>query len=212
MKPFERFTGVAAPLPIANLDTDQLVPARYLKGTTRDGLGDALLASLRYDQSGAEQPGFILNGEPWRKSEILIGLENFGCGSSREHAPWALADFGIKAILAPSFADIFYSNCFKNGLLAARLDPPAIQRLLELVSDPASSLLEIDLELQQVVAATGERFLFEIDAEKREALLQGLDEINRSLQFGDAIAEFEKRHLGKVPPIPGWPELAARLA
>lgn len=211
MTPFTHVTGVAAPLPIANVDTDQIVPGRFLKGTTRDGLGKALLAPLRYDPDGREQQDFILNREPWRQAKILVTLENFGCGSSREHAAWALADFGIRTVLAPSFADIFYNNAFKNGLLPAKLEAGAVERLLALAGNPATCLLKVDLEAGEVTATTGETFPFDVPAEKREALLSGLDEIGRSLKFEQAIASFEARHLPGVPPIPKWEVLSARL-
>ncbi|GLR46365.1 3-isopropylmalate dehydratase small subunit [Sphingomonas astaxanthinifaciens] len=212
MTPFRTLTGIAAALPIANIDTDQVIPADYLKGTTRDGLGAGLFAPLRYDGEGRERCDFLLNREPWRRAEILVTLDNFGCGSSREHAPWALAGFGIRAILAPSFADIFRNNAFKNGLLPATLAPDAIARLLELAANPNSATFTVDLERQTVTTATGEEFAFDVPAERRDALLSGLDEIGRSLQLEDAIAAFEERHLATLPPIPAWPALAARLA
>jgi 3-isopropylmalate/(R)-2-methylmalate dehydratase small subunit len=211
MTPFTRVDGAAAPLAIANVDTDQIVPARFLKGTSRDGLGNALLAPLRYDRDGREQLDFILNREPWRQAKILVTLDNFGCGSSREHAAWSLADFGIRAVLAPSFADIFYNNALKNGLLPVKLEASAIARLLELAGDPATCVFEVDLEAGEVTTVTGETFPFDVPAEKREALLSGLDEIGQSLKLEPAIAAFEVRHLPEVPPIPGWKELSARL-
>lgn len=211
MTPFTLVTGVAAPLPIANVDTDQIVPGRFLKGTTRDGLGKVLLAPLRYDADGREQQDFILNREPWRQAKILVTLDNFGCGSSREHAAWALADFGIRTVLAPSFADIFYNNAFKSGLLPAKLEAGAVERLLALAGNPATCLLKVDLEAGEVTASTGETFPFDVPAEKREALLSGLDEIGRSLKLEPAIAAFETRHLPGVPPIPEWEVLSGRL-
>jgi 3-isopropylmalate/(R)-2-methylmalate dehydratase small subunit len=211
MTPFTLVTGVAAPLPIANVDTDQIVPGRFLKGTTRDGLGKVLLAPLRYDADGCEQQDFILNREPWRQAKILVTLDNFGCGSSREHAAWALADFGIRTVLAPSFADIFYNNALKSGLLPAKLEAGAVERLLALAGNPATCLLKVDLEAGEVTASTGETFPFDVPAEKREALLSGLDEIGRSLKLEPAIAAFETRHLPGVPPIPEWEVLSGRL-
>lgn len=211
MTPFTLVTGVAAPLPIANVDTDQIVPGRFLKGTTRDGLGKVLLAPLRYDADGREQQDFILNREPWRQAKILVTLDNFGCGSSREHAAWALADFGIRTVLAPSFADIFYNNALKSGLLPAKLEAGAVERLLALAGNPATCLLKVDLEAGEVTASTGETFPFDVPAEKREALLSGLDEIGRSLKLEPAIAAFETRHLPGVPPIPEWEVLSGRL-
>jgi 3-isopropylmalate/(R)-2-methylmalate dehydratase small subunit len=211
MSPFNSLTGIAAPLAIANIDTDQIVPARYLKGVTRDGLGDGLLAPLRYDEEGRERPEFILNQAPWRKAQILITRENFGCGSSREHAPWALAGFGIRVVIAPSFADIFYNNAIKNGLLPAIVQPAEAERLIELAHDPATAELTVDLEAQEIRTASGETVTFAISADRREALLFGLDEIGRSLEIEAAIAAFEARHLANVSPIPLWPELEPRL-
>lgn len=211
MNPFTTVTGVAAPLPIANIDTDRIIPARFLKGVTRDGLGQGLLAPLRYDLDCKERPEFILNREPWRAARILVTRENFGCGSSREHAPWALAGFGIRVVVAPSFADIFYNNAIKNGLLPAIAAPADVERLLDLVSDPATAVLTVDLESQLIRPAVGEPIGFAIAPERRAALLSGLDEIDRTLTFESAIADFEHRHLPSLPTIPDWPELERRL-
>ncbi|WP_051504426.1 3-isopropylmalate dehydratase small subunit [Sphingomonas jaspsi] len=211
MTPFTTLIGIAAPLPIANVDTDQIIPSRYLKGVTRNGLGEGLLAPLRYDEDGAERPEFILNRPPWRNAKILVARDNFGCGSSREHAPWALAGFGIGAILAPSFADIFYNNSIKNGLLPAILEAEAIERLLALVADPQSATLSVDLTRRVVTDVAGREYRFDISDDRRDALLSGLDDIGRSLAAIEAIDTFERRHLAQVPPIPSWPELESRL-
>lgn len=150
MQRFQELFGAAAPLPISNIDTDQILPAQFLKTISKDGLGAALFHSLRYDDSGQERVEFVLNVGPWRKSRALIALENFGCGSSREHAPWALADFGIKCIIAPSFADIFYNNCFKSGILPIILSPQEVEYMLALTANPNSCEISVDL-LQQTI-------------------------------------------------------------
>jgi 3-isopropylmalate/(R)-2-methylmalate dehydratase small subunit len=201
MKGFVRDTGIAAALPIANMDTDQIIPSRFLKGVTREGLGRGLLAPLRYRADGSEEPSFVLNRDPWRAARFLVARENFGCGSSREHAPWALAGFGIRAILAPSFADIFENNCIKNGILPARLPASEIEQLLLLAADADTAAITVDLESRKVVAADGREFALSIDADKREALLQGRDEIAGSLEQLPAIEAFEAVHLLTVPPI-----------
>lgn len=211
MTPFATLTGIAAPLPIANIDTDRIIPGAFLKGLSRDGLAEGLFAPLRYDDRGREQQHFILNIDPWRRAQILVTKENFGCGSSREHAAWALAEFGIGAVIAPSFADIFYSNALKNGLLPAIAAPDVVDCLLELTSDPDKAELMIDLREQKIRAVDGEVFGFQISPENREALLTGLDEIERTLQFSAQIAAFEEGHLPEIPAIPDWPELERRL-
>lgn len=211
MRPFHAFTGIAAPLPIANIDTDQIIPSQYLKVVSRDGLGEGLLAPLRYDATGQERSDFILNREPWRHAEILIARENFGCGSSREHALWALIGFGVRTIIAPSFATIFSGNAVRNGLLPAVIDPAQVEKLLALVTEPSTAAMTVDLEAQTISTATGDIIQFTIPQQSREALLNGLDEIGRTLHFEDAIADFEMRHLAEVSTIPRWPDLA-RLA
>lgn len=184
MQPFNRLTGTAAPLPIANIDTDMLLSAKFLKTVSRAGLGQGLFHALRSD------PNFVLNRDPWRDARILIALDNFGCGSSREHAPWALLDFGITCVIAPSFADIFYGNCFKNGILPVRLDHAAIDRLMAEASDPKTAAMTVDLELQTISHASG-TIAFDINPQRRERLLNGVDDIASTLEFEGAIAGYE---------------------
>ena len=162
MQPFTTLTGIAAPLPIPNVDTDKIIPARFLKTIKRSGLGKNLFDAMRYRPDGSENPDFILNREPYRRAEILIGGPNFGCGSSREHAPWALLDFGIRCVIAPDFADIFHNNCFKNGILPIRLPQEICDRLMEDATLGANARLTVELERQVVVRPNGEEIRFEL--------------------------------------------------
>src|SRR5918995_7148165 len=155
MQPFTKLTGIAAPLPLVNVDTDKIIPARHLKTIKRTGLGIHLFETLRFDDAGAERPGFVLNREPYRRAEILIAGENFGCGSSREHAPWALLDFGIRCVIAPSFADIFFNNCFKNGILPIVLPQARVNLLMDDASRGANAVVTVDLEKQQITGPDG---------------------------------------------------------
>ena len=199
MQPFTTLTGVAAPLPIANVDTDKIIPARFLKTLTRTGLGKALFDGLRYDETGAERPDFVLNRAPFRQAEILIALDNFGCGSSREHAPWALADFGVRCVIAPSFADIFYNNCFKNGLLPVVVPRAVCEQLMQDTELGSNARVTVDLERQVVVRANGEEIAFQVDAGRRNALLNGLDEIAETLTQDVAITRFETGRAVREP-------------
>ncbi len=199
MQAFTTLTGIAAPLPVANIDTDQIIPARFLKTLTRAGLGKSLFAGLRYDADGQERPDFVLNRAPYRQAEILIALDNFGCGSSREHAPWALADFGVRCVIAPSFADIFYNNCFKNGILPLALPRAVCDALMEETGLGANARVTVDLERQVVVRANGEEIAFEIDPGRRQLLLEGRDEITDTLTHGQAIDTFEVRRTTAEP-------------
>lgn len=185
MQAFNEFTAIAAPLPIANIDTDKILAGQFLKTTTRDGLGEKLFWSLRQDEN------FILNVEPWCGAGILIGLENFGCGSSREHAPWALLDFGIRCIIAPSIADIFSNNCFKNGILPIELPLIEVLELINLVSDPLRSQLTVNLCKRRIITESGEQIGFKVDERQRSNLLNGFDDILLSLAYGDEIKRFE---------------------
>jgi 3-isopropylmalate/(R)-2-methylmalate dehydratase small subunit len=191
MEPFRRLTGIAAPLPVANIDTDMILSAAFLKTVSRAGLGRGLFHAWRFDGDGAERPDFVLNREPWRRAAILITLDNFGCGSSREHAPWALLDFGVRCVIAPSFADIFYGNCFKNGILPIRLGRPDADLLMQDARDPRTATLAIDLEAQTITRQGG-ALTFDIDAQRRERLLNGMDDIADALRFGAAIAAHEE--------------------
>jgi 3-isopropylmalate/(R)-2-methylmalate dehydratase small subunit len=196
MQAFTQLTGVAAPLPLANVDTDKIIPARFLKTIKRTGLGVHLFDTLRYDENGAERPDFVLNQPAYRHAEILIAHENFGCGSSREHAPWALLDFGIRCVIAPDFADIFHANCFKNGILPVRLPREICDQLMDDAKLGGNARVTIDLERQVVVRPSGEEIPFEIDAFRRNLLLNGLDDIGQTLQHAPAIDLYEAR--GKI--------------
>ena len=191
MEPFRTLTGVAAPLRMINVDTDKIIPKQFLKTIRRTGLGAHLFNDLRYEPDGAEIAGFVLNREPWRRARILIAGDNFGCGSSREHAPWALLDFGIRCVIAPSFADIFYNNCFKNGILPVSLPEAAVASLLDRAEAGDNARVTVDLENETVVAPDGERIAFEIDPFRRRCLLEGLDDIGLTLRKEAAIDAFE---------------------
>ncbi|WP_270934898.1 3-isopropylmalate dehydratase small subunit [Falsiroseomonas oryzae] len=199
MQAFTTLTGIAAPLPEANVDTDKIIPARFLKTIARTGLGKNLFANVRYKADGSENPDFILNREPYRKSEILVALDNFGCGSSREHAPWALLDFGIRCVIAPSFGDIFHNNSFKNGILPIRLPREICEKLMEDAKLGANARLTVDLARQVVVRPNGEEIPFEVDAFRKHLLLNGLDDIGQTLQHAPAIDGFEARQKAAQP-------------
>lgn len=206
MQPFTVLTAIAAPLPMANVDTDQIIPARFLKTIKRSGLGTHLLAGHRYDDQGKERPDFVLNREPYRHAEIMIAHENFGCGSSREHAPWALLDFGIRSVIAPSFADIFHGNCFKNGILPVVLPRSVCDQLMEDAKLGANARITVDLERQVVVRPNGAEIPFSVDHFRRHMLLNGLDEIGQTLQRTAEIARYETaRHMAK----PWMPSVSA---
>jgi 3-isopropylmalate/(R)-2-methylmalate dehydratase small subunit len=202
MQPFTELTAIAAPLPLANVDTDKIIPARFLKTIRRSGLGKSLFAGLRYDDAGEERPDFVLNREPFRAAEILIAHENFGCGSSREHAPWALLDFGIRCVIAPSFADIFHGNCFKNGILPVVLPRSLCDQLMEDARLGANARLTVDLGRQVVVRPNGEEIPFAIDPFRRHMLLHGLDEIGQTLQRTAAIDSYEAARVSAKPWMP----------
>jgi 3-isopropylmalate/(R)-2-methylmalate dehydratase small subunit len=193
MDKFTTLTGVAAPMPIANVDTDKIIPARFLKTIKRTGLGVHLFDTLRYDADGKERPEFVLNQEPYRRAEILIAHENFGCGSSREHAPWALLDFGIRCVIAPDFADIFHTNTFKNGILPIKLPREICDQLMEDARQGDNARITIDLAEQVVVRPNGEKIHFEIDEFRKHLLLNGLDDIGQTLQHAPAIDRYESR-------------------
>ncbi|WP_048848656.1 3-isopropylmalate dehydratase small subunit [Tanticharoenia sakaeratensis] len=205
MDKFTELTAVAAPMPEENVDTDQIIPARFLKTIKRTGLGEHLFANLRYGADGREKPDFVLNREPYRHAEILITLDNLGCGSSREHAPWALLDFGIRCVIAPSFADIFHNNCFKNGILPIQLPRETCEMLMDDARLGANAQLRVDLVQQVVVRPDGQEIAFEVDPFRRELLLEGLDDIGQTLQHGDAITTFEH---GRDETKPWMPALA----
>ncbi len=202
MQPFTTLTAVAAPLPLADVDTDKIIPARFLKTITRSGLGTHLFDTLRYDANGKERLEFVLNQEPYRGARILIAHENFGCGSSREHAPWALLDFGICCVIAPDFADIFYNNCFKNGILPVRLPRAECDQLIEDAKLGGNARLTIDLERQVVVRPNGVEVGFEIDPFRKHSLLNGLDDIGQTLQHVPRIDAYEAKRRAEQPWTP----------
>jgi 3-isopropylmalate/(R)-2-methylmalate dehydratase small subunit len=202
MKPFTTLTGIAAPLPLANVDTDKIIPARFLKTIKRSGLGVHLFDTLRFDETGAERPDFVLNQEPYRHAEILIAHENFGCGSSREHAPWALLDFGIRCVIAPDFADIFHTNTFKNGILPIKLPREVCDQLMDDAKLGGNARITVDLAAQEVVRPNGERIHFEIDPFRKHLLLNGLDDISQTLQYAPAIDGYEARQRAEKSWMP----------
>jgi 3-isopropylmalate/(R)-2-methylmalate dehydratase small subunit len=193
MQPFTILTGVAAPMPIVNVDTDKIIPKQYLKTIKRTGLGAGLFAELRYDENGNENPDFVLNKPAYRRAEILVAGDNFGCGSSREHAPWALLDFGIRCVISTSFADIFFNNCFQNGILPVVVSPEDLEKLMDDAERGANARLTIDLEKQEIHGPDGGTIHFEIDAFRKHCLLNGLDDIGRTLEKGDRISEHERK-------------------
>ena len=193
MEKFETLTGIAAPVGDANIDTDRIIPARFLKTIKRTGLGKHLFNDVRYASDGAENPDFVLNREPYRKAEILVTTENFGCGSSREHAPWALHDFGIRCVIGESFADIFYNNSFKNGLLLIKLPKAEIAKLFEDSQLGQNARITVDLENQQITRPNGETIAFDIDPFRKHCLLNGLDDIGLTLKHKPKIDSFEER-------------------
>jgi 3-isopropylmalate/(R)-2-methylmalate dehydratase small subunit len=199
MDAFTTLTGIAAPLPMANVDTDKIIPARFLKTIARTGLGKSLFANLRYREDGSENPDFVLNQQPYRKAEVLIAHENFGCGSSREHAPWALLDFGIRCVIAPDFADIFHNNSFKNGILPVKLPREVCDQLIEDAKLGANARITVDLERQVVVRPNGEEIPFQIDPLRRHLLLNGLDDIGQTMQRGEVIESFEAKQAAAQP-------------
>ncbi|HRN88032.1 3-isopropylmalate dehydratase small subunit [Hyphomicrobium sp.] len=199
MQKFTTLTGVAAPFPLRNVDTDMIIPKQFLKTIKRTGLGKSLFYELRYDQSGAENPDFVLNKPAYRNAEILIAGENFGCGSSREHAPWALLDFGFRCVIAPDFADIFYNNCFQNGILPIKLSQDQVDKLLDDASRGANATLTVDLEAQEIRGPDGGAIRFDIDPFRKHCLLNGLDAIGLTLEKEKAIQDFEARDANARP-------------
>jgi len=203
MDKFSHLTATAAPLNLANVDTDKIIPARFLKTIKRTGLGKDLFSALRYNDDGTEKPDFVLNQPKYRGAQILIAGENFGCGSSREHAPWALLDFGIRCVIAPSFADIFHGNCFKNGILPIALPPEICAQLMADAALGHNARLTIDLENQVVVRPDGTKIPFEVDAFRKHCLLNGLDDIGLTLAHAPAIDAYEAKMPAWQPAITG---------
>jgi 3-isopropylmalate/(R)-2-methylmalate dehydratase small subunit len=199
MDKFTTLTGVAAPLNMINVDTDKIIPKNYLKTIKRTGLGKALFAEMRYDEAGRENPDFVLNKAPFRKATILVSGENFGCGSSREHAPWALLDFGIRCVIAPSYADIFFGNCFKNGILPMVLPETRVNELLRFLLELPGAEITVDLPAQTVTGPDGKVDKFDIDPFRKHCLINGLDDIGLTLQKETSIKAYEGRVAAERP-------------
>ena len=191
MEKFEKLTGIAAPMPLVNIDTDMIIPKVFLKSIQRTGFGKNLFDEMRYNRDGSEIPDFVLNKPQYRNAEILVAGDNFGCGSSREHAPWAIADFGIKCVISTSFADIFFNNCFKNGILPIVLPQEQVDVLMKDAEKGANARMEVDLEAQTITTSDGETFAFEVDAFRKHCLLNGLDDIGLTLEKKAAIDSYE---------------------
>jgi 3-isopropylmalate/(R)-2-methylmalate dehydratase small subunit len=193
MQPFTVLTGVAAPLRIVNVDTDMIIPKQYLKTIKRTGLGAGLFAEMRLNEDGTENPDFVLNKPAYRNAQILVAGDNFGCGSSREHAPWALLDFGIRCVISTSFADIFYNNCFKNGILPITVSPENIEKLFDDAERGSNATITVDLEACEIRGPDGGTIKFDLDPFRRHCLLNGLDDIGLTLEKAPAIAAFEDK-------------------
>ena len=199
MQAFKTLTGVAAPLDIMNVDTDMIIPKQYLKTIKRTGLGTGLFSEMRYKEDGSDNPDFVLNKPAYRKAEILVAGDNFGCGSSREHAPWALLDFGIRCVISTSFADIFYNNCFKNGILPITVSQADLDKLMDDARRGANATMTIDLPAQEIRGPDGGVVKFEIDAFRKHCLINGLDDIGLTMEKANAIADFEKQNVNARP-------------
>jgi len=199
MDKFTKLTGVAAPLPDINVDTDKIIPADYLKTIKRTGLGVALFSEMRYLEDGSENPEFILNQPAYRGAEILIAGENFGCGSSREHAPWAILDYGIRCIVSTSFADIFFNNCFKNGILPIVLPQADVDKLMDDAGRGANAVLTVDLETQEIHGPDGGVIAFDVDEFRKNCLMNGLDDISLTLQRDEKISSYEEKQAASQP-------------
>jgi len=199
MDKFVKLTGVAAPLPVVNIDTDMIIPKDYLKTIKRTGLGKGLFAEARFNEDGSENPDFVLNKPAYRDAKILVAGDNFGCGSSREHAPWALLDFGIRCVISTSFADIFYNNCFKNGILPIKVNQEDLDKLMDDAERGSNAVLTVDLENLEITGPDGGSIKFALDEFKRHCLLNGLDDIGLTMEKGKAIDDFEKKNAASHP-------------
>lgn len=199
MEKFTKLEGVAAPLPMINVDTDMIIPKQFLKTVKRSGLGVNLFDEMRYQDDGSENPDFVLNKPAYRSASILIAGDNFGCGSSREHAPWALLDFGVRCVIAPSFADIFFNNCFKNGILPIALPQAEIDKLLDDAGRGANATLTVDLEAQKIFGPDGGEIAFDVDPFRKHCLLNGLDDIGLTMEKAPAIDAFEEKQKAGQP-------------
>ncbi len=196
MEKFTKLTGVAAPLPLINIDTDMIIPKQFLKTIKRTGLGKSLFFEMRYDDAGNEVADFVLNKPAYRKAEILVAGDNFGCGSSREHAPWAILDFGIRCVISTDFADIFYNNCFKNAVLPIKLPPEDVKKLMEDAERGANATITVDLENQKITGPDGGEISFDLDPFRKHCLINGLDDIGLTMEKADKIDAFEEKNKG----------------
>ena len=199
MDKFTKLTGTAAPMPLVNIDTDMIIPKVFLKTIKRSGLGVNLFDEMRYDRQGNEIEDFVLNKPQYRDAQIIVAGDNFGCGSSREHAPWALLDFGIRCVISTSFADIFYNNCFKNGILPIVVSPEDHAKLMDDAERGANATLTVDLETQTITGPDGGEVAFEVDAHKKHCLLNGLDDIGLTMEKAPSIDAFEAQHSAERP-------------
>lgn len=199
MEKFTSLTGVAAPLEMTNVDTDMIIPKQYLKTIKRTGLGSGLFSELRFKEDGSENPDFVLNKPAYRNAKILVAEDNFGCGSSREHAPWALLDFGIRCVISTSFADIFYNNCFKNGILPIKVSKEDLAKLMDDAKRGSNATLSVDLEHQEIRGPDGGVVKFDIDPFRKHCLMEGLDDIGLTLEKADKIAAFEAKEKSARP-------------
>ena len=199
METFTKLTGVAAPLKITNVDTDMIIPKQYLKTIKRTGLGAGLFSEMRYNDDGSENAGFVLNRPAYRRAQILVAGDNFGCGSSREHAPWALLDFGVRCVISTSFADIFYNNSFKNGILPIKVSPADLAKLMDDAGRGANATLTIDLANQEIRGPDGGVVKFELDPFRKACLMEGVDDIGLTLKEAPAIAQFEQQSAAARP-------------
>lgn len=199
MQKFDKLTAVAAPLPIINIDTDMIIPKDYLKTIKRTGLGKGLFAEMRYNDDGSDNSDFVLNNPAYKDAQILVAGDNFGCGSSREHAPWALLDFGIRCVISTSFADIFYNNCFKNGILPITVSQEELDLLMDDAERGSNSTISVDLEAQTISGPDGGTINFEIDDARKHRLLNGIDDIGETLEKSDEISTFESRYAESRP-------------
>ena len=199
MDKFTKLRGVAAPLNMINIDTDKLIPKQFLKTIKRTGLGKHLFNEMRFNEDGSEKQDFVLNKSAYREASIIVAGDNFGCGSSREHAPWALLDFGIKCVISTSFADIFYNNCFKNGILPIVVNKQQLDQLIDDAENGANAVLDVDLEAQEIMRPSGEKVTFEIDEFRKHCLINGLDDIGLTMEKDENIDNFEKRRAAEQP-------------
>lgn len=199
MDKFTKLSGVAAPMNIMNIDTDMIIPKNYLKTIKRSGLGKHAFAEMRYNDDGSDNPDFVLNKPAYRKAQVIVAGENFGCGSSREHAPWALLDFGIRCVISTSFADIFFNNCFKNGILPIKVTQEQLDELMDDAEKGSNAVLEIDLENQEIGRPNGEKITFDVDSFRKHCLLNGLDDIGLTMEKGGSIDTFEENRKADRP-------------